>query len=473
MNQLLLNPVMNRLGLTLFHSLWQGALILLITLGILRLMRNASANARYLTLFIALACTALAPLSMLRRAEIKLAPTKATISIAATPAPMVEQTTTSNVTTIATIPEKISVFSWCGLAWIIGVAALSLWHAGGLLHLRKLKTDGTSPIPEALAQKTAELARQLGIKRAVRLLESTLVHVPTLIGWLKPMILLPTAAISGLTPEQLEALIAHELAHIKRHDFLFNLAQTLIDILFFYHPAIWYISRQLRKERENCCDDLAVDALKNRKLYAESLYSMAQLHGKPTSLAMAANGGELTERISRLAGKTAQQKRRGQLAAALVSFSLLCTLFVIGAAAKSLSSAPIIGVEEATAIINKARAAAGDYEKIFDQLRYYGGPEWHNDHQKIAPAMQTAAATFPVGKVWTAPEQGQLPSPVRFSARQGQSGALFVGLRNLGTENINVNFHLDDRQFQGTIPPGFCQAWFSSSPDNDLETVVL
>ena len=107
-------------------------------------------------------------------------------------------------------------------------------------------------------QSLRRLCGQLRIRRPVRLLESALVDVPMVIGWLRPVILLPASALSGLTPQQLEAIIAHELAHIRRHDYLINLLQSLIETLLFYHPAVWWVSRQIRREREHCCDDLAV-----------------------------------------------------------------------------------------------------------------------------------------------------------------------------------------------------------------------
>ena len=146
------------------------------------------------------------------------------------------------------------------------------------------------------------LSRRLHIARHVRLLESTIVDVPTVIGWIKPVILMPASALAGLTPHQLEAILAHELAHIRRHDYLVNLLQTVVETLLFYHPAVWWLSRRIRAERENCCDDLAVSLCGDPYTYAQALADLEELRAPGRHLAMAANGGSLAERVRRLLG---------------------------------------------------------------------------------------------------------------------------------------------------------------------------
>ena len=129
------------------------------------------------------------------------------------------------------------------------------------------------------SDRRAPLATAAHLRGRVRLLESTLVDVPTVIGWIKPVILLPASALSGLKPHQLEAILAHELAHIRRHDYLVNLLQTLVETLLFYHPAVWWLSRRIRAERENCCDDLAVSLCGDPYTYAQALADLEELRG--------------------------------------------------------------------------------------------------------------------------------------------------------------------------------------------------
>ena len=161
-----------------------------------------------------------------------------------------------------------------------GVVALTLRLLGGWLLVRRL-TRQARPLAGPCDEVLARLARALRIRRAVRLLESSLVQVPMVIGGLRPMILLPIAALTGLPPGQLEALLAHELAHIRRHDYLVNLVQSAIEVLLFYHPAAWWASRVIRAEREHCCDDLAVRACGDRLTYARALAAMEGLRGAP------------------------------------------------------------------------------------------------------------------------------------------------------------------------------------------------
>jgi HEAT repeat protein len=144
------------------------------------------------------------------------------------------------------------------------------------------------------------------------------------VGWLRPVILLPASALTGLTPQQLEAIIAHELAHIRRHDYLINLLQAVIETLLFYHPAVWWVSRQIRQEREHCCDDLAVAVCGDSLTYARALLEMEQLRAAGPQLAMAVNGGSLMNRIQRLVGAQPKHANRfGGLFAGVITLTTL------------------------------------------------------------------------------------------------------------------------------------------------------
>jgi hypothetical protein len=151
------------------------------------------------------------------------------------------------------------------------------------------------------------LTARMHVSRRVRLLQSTLVDVPTMLGAFKPLILLPLAAATAMPLEALEALLAHELAHIRRHDYLVNLLQSVTETLLFYHPAVWWISAQIRQEREHCCDDLAIALTGNRLQYAKALASMESMRTSPRrfppQLSLAARGAALLPRIRRLLGQ--------------------------------------------------------------------------------------------------------------------------------------------------------------------------
>ncbi|MBV9958004.1 MAG: M56 family metallopeptidase, partial [Acidobacteria bacterium] len=212
---------------------------------------------------------------------------------------------------------------------------LSLRALGGWVMAQRLKSWKTLPATAEWQETLARLSRRLKVSRTVRLCESVVAEVPTVIGWLRPVILVPVSAFVGLSPQQIEALLAHELAHIRRHDYLVNLLQTAVETLLFYHPAVWWISRQIRTEREHCCDDLAVAACGNVLTYARALAELEELRsstGAATSqLALAADGGgtggSLLKRIQRLIETPSSPHQRSS--AWLASFVAIAAIFFI------------------------------------------------------------------------------------------------------------------------------------------------
>ena len=212
--------------------------------------------------------------------------------------------------------------------WLAGVGFLSLRLFTGWLWVQRLRSRGVAPAEEALRQTASRLARQLHIGRAVALLESRMVDVPTVIGFLRPVVLLPATALAGLSSQQIEAILAHELAHIRRHDYLVNLLQTLVETVLFYHPAVWWVSRRIRIERENCCDDLAVSLCGDPVAYATALADLEALRSSGPAperhIAMAATGGSLLLRVRRLLGAPSSHSGRGPAwLAAVAAISLI------------------------------------------------------------------------------------------------------------------------------------------------------
>ena len=187
------------------------------------------------------------------------------------------------------------------MAWAIGVFAMTLRLMGGWVLTRRLATRAAVAVSPSLEAAALAIAERLHIRRAVAILESGAVVVPTLVGWLKPVVLLPAAALVGLSPDQLQAILAHELAHVRRHDYLVNLLQSMVETLLFYHPATWWVSAQIRAEREHCCDDLAVEVCGDRLVYASALAELTTLAGH-RGFALAATDGSLLNRVRRILG---------------------------------------------------------------------------------------------------------------------------------------------------------------------------
>src|SRR5213594_2368249 len=292
------------LGWALVDSLWQNALAAAGLAALLAIIPVRAARTRYAVAIVTLALMLALPAAT----AVRLSGTSPQISDVVTATSTVAPGPTGpGPRAVAAIPTPAAiraaiepVLPWDVLAWFGGVVALSLRLASGGLMTRQLGRVGTSSVPDACVEAVARLAARLRISRPVRVLGSAVVQVPAVIGWLRPMILLPASALTGLTPLQLDALLAHELAHVRRYDYVVNLIQSVIETLLFYHPAVWWVSQQVREEREHCCDDLAVAVCGDAHFYATALLSMERLRVTPPAFALAAAGGSLMARVRRL-----------------------------------------------------------------------------------------------------------------------------------------------------------------------------
>ena len=202
--------------------------------------------------------------------------------------------------------------------------------SGGLWRLRRLHVR-LSALPVSRWQAVASrfVSSAGWPSRAVRVVESALVESPMVLGWLRPVVVLPLAALSQLTPSQVEAILAHELAHVGRHDFLVNVLQTLVETLLFYHPAVWWMSRVVREEREHCCDDVAVAACGDVAGYASALVDLEA--ARSHRLALSVRGGTLSRRVRRLLGTPSVDEMRpaGTLLTATAGLALVATLSIV------------------------------------------------------------------------------------------------------------------------------------------------
>jgi beta-lactamase regulating signal transducer with metallopeptidase domain len=315
-NEMLQQPFARAVGWTLLQFVWQGTLIALVTGVVLAALRRSGPDVRYVVATIALALMLTTPIVTVVQtlASVPAVPPAATnarrssaagleaheptaspLSSAETAPPRIADVTAPSFSIEAWLPSLVSV-------WLGGVALLTLRLFSGWMWVRRLRSHGTRPASAHLQNALRRLTRQLHITRAVRLVESSRVAVPTVIGWLKPIVLLPASAIAGLSPDQLEAILAHELAHVRRHDYVVNLLQTVVETLLFYHPAVWWLSRRIRTERENCCDDLAVSLCGDPVAYAAALAELEGLRSSSAPLVLAASGGSLLQRVRRLLG---------------------------------------------------------------------------------------------------------------------------------------------------------------------------
>ncbi|MGE5193173.1 MAG: M56 family metallopeptidase, partial [Deltaproteobacteria bacterium] len=217
---------------------------------------------------------------------------------------------------------------WLVWFWLAGVALFSCRPVCGICSEWRLRHRGRSPVADSVEETLRRLAQRMGITQAITIAQSAFVRVPLVIGYLRPLILLPVGALARLTPAQLEAILAHELAHIRRHDWLVNALQVLAETVLFYHPAVWWISRRVRQSRELCCDDTALELLPDRAVFARALLILEEfrLQGPAfsASTTLAATGGLLSARIRRLlpAPAGARSAARGRWSGAVLLIAL-------------------------------------------------------------------------------------------------------------------------------------------------------
>ena len=300
------------LGWTLVHFLWQGAAIALVYRVADLALARRSANARYvlaLGALLAMFAVSVVTLVVEESAFYQPAPMPHSIThkvVAATPPFHVDLTATAPLRQADRF-VLAHLMPYLDVLWLAGVLLLSIRTLGGWWLIRRMKAR-LQQAPHTLLLRLDVLRRQMNIPRFVDLRLSTRITNPLTAGVLRPWILLPITAITSLSPEQLEVVLSHELAHIRRADYLWNLLQTIVETLFFFHPAVWWISRRVREERELCCDDVALRACSDPTVYASALLRLEEERRTRLHLAMALDGHQsragLRARILRILGSS-------------------------------------------------------------------------------------------------------------------------------------------------------------------------
>lgn len=313
LNELLPQALTSALGWTLLHSLWQGALAALVVAALMLLLHRSSSTIRYFVAVTALFttfCMTVATFMVLYDAASEIGPANATTTVSSGMATISSAVRPWKITQPAVMfPAQLAAYAQyfnyhlpvIVTVWLVGMALLLVRTLGGLAYVQRLKHYRVQNLPLEWQQRLANLRRQILIDQSVRLVESAMVKVPLIIGYLKPVILLPIGTIAGLPVKQVEAILAHELAHIRRQNYLVNLLQSIVEIVLFYHPAIWWMSGCVREEREHCCDDAAISVCGDSLTYAKALANLTALNLETPELAMALTGksGLLLSRIDR------------------------------------------------------------------------------------------------------------------------------------------------------------------------------
>lgn len=440
------NPLVQRLGWTLLHFVWQGALLGLCIGLLLVVLRHSLSTLRYKLLLAGFGLMALTPVvtffvltpqppvigeppsSIEPLAEATLTRPTAAITppdVSAFPPlepqfpsaeppltlpgnpPAINEASAEAAIVAAPIDERsisqrIDLFlPWLVAGWLLGVVALSLRLIGAWRRIQRLVRCDVCELETRWAEVGQRLLTVMQVRRTVRFLESQRSVVPVVIGWLKPVVVVPTSILTSLTFEEAEALLAHELAHIRRCDEVVNLLQTVFETLFFYHPAVWWISARLRQEREHCCDDLAAEVVGDRLVYSRALVAAAQLAAdRPHRLAVASTGGKLQQRILRLmeGGPRQRIKTRWPVVTALAIVGLL-TLSILASrpqADEQDAVAPVADVDgpetDAPAEDARPEQPADDPERSSAEEPVADAPESDRAGLAVSNGAETEAA---------------------------------------------------------------------------------
>ncbi len=345
-----LEIAIERLGWVLVHSLWQFFIFALITFFMVRLMQRNSARARYAFLVGVMGIMVTIPVAtwLVLPAHIRIDSTDQPSLVSqfetnaqpnielnfpvvmrdsgigydrvnplpgsdvaesklgiepVLPVSTQDATASTEMTWMMRIQSAVQPWLiWIVASWVIGVVLCSLRPMLGWRMLRRLRRDGVSVVSEDVQATVSRLSKQLGLNQVVHVMQSTLIKVPVVVGYLRPVILLPVSLLTNMPTAQLEAILAHELAHVRRHDFVINLLQTMIETLFFYHPAVWWLSNRIRVEREHCCDDMVVACIGNNVEYGRALLAIAEHNGRYSVLALGVADGSLLSRVRRIVG---------------------------------------------------------------------------------------------------------------------------------------------------------------------------
>ncbi|GAB5554421.1 MAG: hypothetical protein Sapg2KO_40120 [Saprospiraceae bacterium] len=320
------------LGWTVLHSLWQGTLLALLVGVSAAFIKKQSAQTRYWTALLGLGGLLFwAAFTFIRIYQLPIPDDLIANNIVIDGTniivrPAVQEGTSTWLPFLQYFEMHLPMIVSC---WLIGMSIFALRFLGGLAYVQQLKHQYNKPVDAKFKLLINQIQEKIQLKKVVDLVESTKIRVPMTIGHLKPIILLPAGALLALSPAQIEAVLAHELAHIKRNDFLVNLFQSVVEVLFYYHPAVWWLSAQVRMERENCCDDIAVAACGDDLEYAKALLSLQEYSkGSPTfAMAFSNKKNHLLNRVKRILNHPINSNRIMEKFS-ITALILLCLLVV-------------------------------------------------------------------------------------------------------------------------------------------------
>jgi beta-lactamase regulating signal transducer with metallopeptidase domain/outer membrane biosynthesis protein TonB len=332
-DNLMSSPFLYNLSLTLIHFVWQGFFVALALKIALSFTSYKKPQWRYAFSSLAMVANLLLPLFtffIIYQPDFQQFSPLLTNSMLL--GNVINDDTQNTAIWYANIIELLPYLS---ITWITISFILAIKLFIELYNVNQLPKTGTSSADPALEARFHQLVEQVKLKCTPQILISLKNDIPMAIGWIKPVVLIPVTMLSGLTPSQLDMLILHELAHIRRHDYLVNFIQTLVEILLFFHPGVRWVSKQMRNEREYCSDDIAVQHSGNPVAYAHTLADTASIcnshrHHSIPAMAMAASGGDLKQRVLRLIDQNQHCSTTNNSGKWLASVAIIFSIIAVG-----------------------------------------------------------------------------------------------------------------------------------------------
>lgn len=452
--------IIHAVGWSLIHFVWQGAALALILATTLAFLRDS--RARYGITVCVLATMMIAPVvtfAVLRHPSAPFTRLSAAEYTDVTGVFEAAHTVAPSNHADFIIPFSPSTLSGRGMSWLVfswfaGASIFCLRTLGGWLLFRRLRGEHSEPVAADLLKICLAWQRRLSITRPMRYLQSQRLDSPAVIGWFRPVVVLPVATLAGLSPWQLEAIIVHELAHIKRLDGFVNLFQIVAEALLFYHPAVWWVNRVIRDEREHCCDDVAVACCGNAEEYARALVQLETTRSTP-EWALAATGGILKSRIARLLGL--RSTTRTGLVAGLTAIATLCgTAALLAAAASREAHATTMTLDDHAGVSvwpQPALSASPRLTSISPRAEPYASPQpvpgvmTAQPHEPLVSKIPGPAA---IRLAETRPPDGRAPKPaVPEQPAAAKEDHSYIGsLQSAGLKNLTVE-ELIELKIQG------------------------
>lgn len=427
------------LALALLHFLWQGAALAALAYVAMALFRSAAT--RYVVAVAAMMLMVSAPIVtfwVLQAQEQTGARASSVEPAVVSPGQGIGFAWSAEKHKGVSRETVPPYFLWLVEAWFTGVMLLSLRSAGGFLVVERLRRRESTPVSAELLELGLSLQRRMGLTRVVRYCQCVRLEAPAVAGWIRPVVFLPMTAMTGLNAAQLEAVIAHELAHIRRLDGFVNLFQIAVETLLFYHPAVWWMGKSIRAERENCCDDVAVALCGSPVNYARALARMAEWRTAP-GLAMAANHGPLAVRVARLLGT---RESAGTYRGASVSAGLVCLSAALLAGGAFIGSAQSVHEQPASSIVAKSFVVAPARSTSVASGRRQRVRIPDNAIPALAPRLPAEREASPAPSA--APVPAQQPEP-------SVKPSYIDGLKAAGLTNLSVD-ELIGLKVQGVTP---------------------